>query len=606
MSSVCLWIKESVVNLFSVTDDKRNRYDQGLNRLKTERKVVKELYENTLQPQDSQNNINDAGDLSAIEFSDSFEGWFRESQTQTARSIAFLSKVRESDWFFYRLSRWALRKITGYETDYAKYLRRAEKEVGKHLNVLGKSSEIMAISLERFKNEIRQGISEKISYEALAEKARPLSLLSLQNEIMCKDLVETFQKVDGWVHRFFRWMGSQVGQKTAFGDLLGRAKALRKKTSETSLVVSGWSKAVAVGIQLLELKEAKPNDESRSVDQIVDFLKKVDDTQKRALELTEKYQVVRKEQDGPSWYDELRDAAYALTNTVSITPKGIPNDGNTCYIASAMQLLSQASMYGYSEHFGNAPLQAYSYEDADGNSVLDVKEEDLAAHTAVRNHVRPAIEQLAGGARFKDAYKLTEQLYKDGMTDVPAGSQGCALEVFDNIWNSIQAPPFFCKGQDGLDKKTRELTRMLTCPVYDPHLEQPKTLDDALTRRLRMHKREKLEVEHLPLLLPIGLSRVEFQDGKMVKQNQVIEVPDYWQVPGELLDDESKSVAYRLVGFIRHWDDNGSGDEGHYTTYLKRGPHWVHADDSSARRVPDGERKNEQSRGVLYLFERIV
>ncbi len=636
---IYLWVKESLVSLFSVTDAKCKQYDQMLRRLDTEKKST-ELYRRIANPQ-NENILDNIADLSVLEFSDSFEKWFKESKVRTARSVAVLSDVRAADWFFYRLTRWALRTITGYETTYGHYLKRAETEVQRHLSLLGRSREIMEPALERFEAEIRDGVSNKKPYKELAQITKPISLLMLQREGMCTDLVETLQNVDGVVHRVFRWMGSMMGQTTAFGGLVGRAKRLQKEARDQNKVVSGWSKAVSLEIYLAELQTELDND-SRTAREMIEFFHKVDRAQKQAVELAERHQTARKEEHEPSWYDQLGETAYKLTSTVSIVPKGIPNQGNTCYIASALQLLSQASLYGCSENFGDAPLQPYSYVNADGVQIQMVKESDIPDQAAVRDHVRPAIDQLAVGHRFNGVYELTRKLFesKAKVTDAPVGTQGCALEVFENVWDYIQASALFCERQkalregvepvlipgyqsappSGLDKKDKEMRRMLTCCLDD----QANTLNEVLRLELQgeidgllytdsgqvysgnVTIKKTLDVEALPRLLPIGFKRTGWQDGYPVKRTQEVDVPDYWEVPGEFLSDDSASVAYRLVGFIRHWDDNGSTDEGHYTAYLKRGPLWYHADDCSVTRVSERERLKEQGQGILYLFERIA
>ena len=628
--------KVSLEGLFTLSASTRLRYEQDLAGLMAIRRSVEQLWQNF------QRQVEDPGSVTPQEFATQFKTCSLKTFDRTSQSLAFLSQVRSEDWFFFRFSRWALEIMTGKKTPYGHYLERAQDVLNRHLDLIELSNKALVTALQQFEREFSEKSFSSQSLETKNPKEEQISLLNRlkaltdvtsQYATNSTQLILTWKKTDGLVHRLFHWIVSRLGVRTASGDLTLRATLLGENANKLELATSAWSRAMESQCQLLpELSR-----EDRFA-----LLQKIYYARWEALDLVEAAE---------SGIEALRGSSNA--------PGGVAQGGNTCYIASALQLLAQAAFYGYKDFFGDEPLRTFSFENYDGTRVDVVQERDLDLHEAIRNGVRTTVTQVCDGIRFQDSYLLAEELHRQNVTGVPAGYQGCALEVFENIWNSIHAPPLFLDSQRvqtsrptslkqagdpstnpaSLRTKSKEARSILSCPVFQRdssnHILRAESLDVALKMELnsKLEKfkytengmifeasgedRRTLDTNTLPHLLPIGLKRlVVDENGCQVKYTQNIDIPDFWWISADFLPPDAAPVAYRLIGFIRHWDASESESKesgnftapnfGHYSAYIKRGPRWYHTDDSSVEAVQDQERKEQQRQGVVYLFERIV
>lgn len=623
--------KVSLEGLFTLSASTRLRYEHDLAGLMAIRRSVEQLWEN-FQKQDSSL-------VTPQEFATQFKTCSLKTFDRTSQSLAFLSQVRSEDWFFFRFNRWALEIMTGKKTAYGHYLERAQEGLNRHLDLIELSNKVVVTALQQFerefskKNFVSQGLETKNPTEEQISRLKALTEMTAQYAMNSTQLIQTWKKTDGLAHRLFHWIASLLGVRTASGDLTLRAKLLGENAKKLELATSAWTRAMKSQRQL---SPELPREERFAL------LQKVYHARWEALDLV-----------------EAAESGIETLGGYSNAPGGVAQGGNTCYIASALQLLAQAAFYGYKDFFGDEPLKTFSFENYDGNRVDVVQETDLDLHKAIRNEVRTAVTQVCEGIRFQDSYPLAEQLNDYAVTGVPPGYQGCALEVFENIWNSIHAPSLFLDSQRvrtseptyvrnagdpannpaSLRTKSKEARSILSCPVFqqDPsnHILRAESLDAALKMELnsKLEKfkytengiifeangedRRTLDTNTLPHLLPVGLKRLVWdENGRQVKYTQNIDIPDFWWISVDFLPPDATPVAYRLIGFIRHWDASESESKesgyftapnfGHYSAYIKRGPRWYHADDSSVEAVEDQERKEQQRQGVVYLFERVV
>ncbi len=291
-------------------------------------------------------------------------------------------------------------------------------------------------------------------------------------------------------------------------------------------------------------------------------------------------------------------------------PGGLSNRGNTCYLASALQLFAQ----GYNGH--------------------------LSGEDPVLLYLIPVLADLTAGESFGEMGEVATVLFNAHVSDVPVGEMGCALEVFEQLVNRLEGPSIVTHAQvlplgeerviaaadpagdmPGADEIYRMIEdRMLILPVVDVegvvssnlnlclrHLlstEQEKVRfqrDGNLVEAAQGIQEGRLDVSTLPDILPIGLRRQTFVAGAAVKIEADIAVDDIWLMPKECLSKEETTVAYQLIGFIRH---SGNASGGHYTAYVLRGDTWYCADDSNVYAVALDAAHAQARQALVLLFKR--
>lgn len=293
------------------------------------------------------------------------------------------------------------------------------------------------------------------------------------------------------------------------------------------------------------------------------------------------------------------------------SPGGIRNEGNTCYLASALQLFA----HGYHGR---------------------INSED-----PVLLYLIPIVEELTAGEAFDDIAEAAAVMFDAEIMDAPLGQTGCALEVFEQLVGRLEEAAMVTRAKvtpfgdeklvgsvDLLDPPPDEGAicrviedRMLILPVADGDGNCFRTLDISLYNLLNSTQEQvrfqrngqvfeaeaglqegRLEENSLPRILPIGLRRQLFIGNSQVKLEHDIAVDDVWRIPVAYLSKENVAVAYQLMGFIRHWGNAGGG---HYTAYLLRGDVWFCADDASVTPVHPDVARAQAKQALVLLFQRV-
>lgn len=293
-------------------------------------------------------------------------------------------------------------------------------------------------------------------------------------------------------------------------------------------------------------------------------------------------------------------------------PGGIPNAGNTCYLASALQLFAQ----GYNGH---------------------VQSED-----PVLLYLIPVLADLTSGKPITDMDAVATVLFDAQISDAPLGEMGCALEVFEQLVSRLDGPAIMTHAQVIPSGEERVIAaadaaaetpeadaiyriiedRMLILPVVNVDgctssnlnvclhnllctvQEQVRFQRDGnLVETVQGIQEGRLDSSTLPDILPIGLRRQTFVAGTPVKIEADIAVDDVWLIPTECLSKKEITVAYQLIGFIRH---TGNAAGGHYTAYVLRGDTWYCADDSHVYAVSADGAHAQAKQALVLLFKRVI
>lgn len=312
---------------------------------------------------------------------------------------------------------------------------------------------------------------------------------------------------------------------------------------------------------------------------------------------------------------------------------GIPNRGNTCYLASSMQMMARF----FPEHFQKNLTMDRRL--GPNGMIRNVEtRERLAERKRFQAIASPMVQLLNEKRDVKNIDSLVRAIQRCNIVAQPFGAQECAMEAMGGMLDNLQAPRYTLKKTTAVARTDARLREMLRTEVIRPEEILPadqdacttdtnsmlrlqilnngrkaKTIEEALKKSLissfseYMHRGRKVNGVHfykfdattLPDTLPVALNR--FDDYGRKIQNAV-KVGDTLTIPANYTEQGDKEIKYRLKGYVIH---GGGASGGHYRAFFKEGDKWFHANDSSVLPTTERRRKSEQNNAYIYVYERI-
>ncbi|MGK0183077.1 MAG: hypothetical protein ACI9YB_002385 [Halioglobus sp.] len=320
---------------------------------------------------------------------------------------------------------------------------------------------------------------------------------------------------------------------------------------------------------------------------------------------------------------------------------GIPNRGNTCYLASSMQMMARFFPALFTKQLDTDTIRG-------GDGVIQAVDspQRLAERKRFQRVAAPMVQLLNGKSDIQNIDVLARAIQGCQIIPPHFGDQECALQVMEGMLMNLGAPRLKLEKSTAIATTPKMLNEIRDTgelqgaeiipgnaynidPIVMPKLSisdgrwKAKTIEEALDHDLRsivegyrdnagLHNERlingvhicKYDTETLPDTLPIALKRFAFDKNTFSnsKIQNSVKVGDILTIPAKHTKQGDKDVNYRLKGYVMH---SGGTGGGHYRAYFKEGEKWFHADDSSVQPTSEGRRKSEQDKGYIYVYERI-
>lgn len=322
-----------------------------------------------------------------------------------------------------------------------------------------------------------------------------------------------------------------------------------------------------------------------------------------------------------------------------ITPAGLQNLGNTCYMNSILQCLiatvqlrdlvtdqsfvrdmvTMNKAFSYSKYKGelllafNALFEAYkmapSYVSPDklrGTFVSKNNQFNNFLQQDANEFLTSFLDGLEGDTLVsnKISVKLpvwdsqnSKESYENKVINFVSSNSVSPLRT---MFQGIQMSKLI---QGGETSYKAQLFSSLELPI--PILLRQLTLDDCLNKYLESEERTELlgmemvtyrkqySLLTLPNILVVSLNRFELNETRTTfkKIQTDVQFNKTWNIQGNI---------YELYAYSLHHGQSMSG--GHYTAKVKYGDTWYMADDSSTRRLDAGAPANEDFKDMYILF----
>ncbi len=287
---------------------------------------------------------------------------------------------------------------------------------------------------------------------------------------------------------------------------------------------------------------------------------------------------------------------------------GVPNPGNTCYIASVMQLVLTIPQYR-NLFMNNLREEVYS------NVIYEVIRTGRALLVAM-NSLTTSVEQVTA---FRTA--LIRSGWLGGRME-DAGAQQDAgelitfiLDLLDNTERAGRHHQWRDRGS--LAGPSSEHTRDPVVNLSGIRFSgEGRSIEDLLAHNLSPVRIESEQLDNgairdhnwrlegnLPNVLTLQLNRFSFSTilGRALKLKEKVTVGATLVIPTALTPDGS-AVNYRLSSFIVHSGESPGG--GHYVTYSRRGDDWYLGDDAAVSKVTTAEVGEKVKEAYILTYEK--
>lgn len=290
--------------------------------------------------------------------------------------------------------------------------------------------------------------------------------------------------------------------------------------------------------------------------------------------------------------------------------EGIPNAGNTCYIASVLQMIAATPVYRQVFEAESPDVDTQRLIDLGTNLLRKIdaqyapqpqEQEPVGAVTA--QEIREFRDQLVicgwphGGEEELAEQQDAGELFLFMMDLLGSGNRVDLVHDFQDRGGLAQ--------QENVQSPTLNLSGLRA--VGSQH-----TMEDLLGLNLNRTETEVLggglrdhvwTLNALPQTLTIQLLRFNFSTvlGRAFKLRErvltgrEITIPAR-HAPGNL------AVTYDLTSLVSH--QGGSPATGHYVSYVRRGDHWYLANDRALDQVSDEEVDQAAQSAYLYTYAR--
>lgn len=330
---------------------------------------------------------------------------------------------------------------------------------------------------------------------------------------------------------------------------------------------------------------------------------------------------------------------------------GIVNRGNTCYAASALQMLFRIPLIriiiaNMDVYYPIIKAEAASLQSKAENifavektqqSVrsLELKRQDLINMVKIIEGVNHIFSQLQGNEKgaanfdFKKSMQCLPGHYGDNDQEdadeylsmimaaicefVPLNQQH-HLKVFVSLIGNVKSVGLEPK-QSKLNHKIESEFR-LSLPVNKSTETLKEMMDSyfATENKIEQWYDEEAKIpgildqsrklSALPEIFPIHLKRLQFCQKKkiMTKLGQPIYIPEILDL-SPFLEEASKEAKYVLKMFIQH---RGGAHSGHYIAYSREPTgNWYSLDDTSVKDDFDRRSSNIMPQSYIYFYEKI-
>lgn len=354
-----------------------------------------------------------------------------------------------------------------------------------------------------------------------------------------------------------------------------------------------------------------------------------------ADEKTSKYKKLKRSLNRCSNLATLNQAKLSPSNqylqTAAVTEYGgIPNKGNTCYLASSFQMMAR--------FFPDLFEKELTLDQRIGNDGLSQAVESskrLSQRKTFQEIAHPMVKLLRNHYNVNDIDTLARAIQVCKIVGPNSCAQECAMEAMGGMLDNLQAPRFTVEIKTAISSSNKRINKILKTGYVQQKeyietassncdsssmlrlqiinsLGIAKTIEETLDKTLRSSfsnyqyqnqrvrgvRLHKFDATSLPDTLPVVLNR--FNDNRR-KIKDKVKVGDTFTIPARHTK-QGVDVKYTLKGFVIH---NGSSNGGHYRAFFKEDDKWFHANDSIVKAADEDHRKYDQKYAYIYVFERI-
>ncbi|HJX26331.1 MAG TPA: hypothetical protein VJ885_00340, partial [Thermoanaerobaculia bacterium] len=291
--------------------------------------------------------------------------------------------------------------------------------------------------------------------------------------------------------------------------------------------------------------------------------------------------------------------------------QGIPNPGNTCYIASVLQMIAATPAY-------QQVFEAQS-QDLEIQRLIDLGRNLLRKIDAQYDPQPQEPQERVGAVTIEEIQEFRAQLVTCGW---PHGGDELALqqdarELFLFMMDLLRSGNRVNLVHDFQDRGGLAQQENVQLPTL--HLSglraqgSQHTMEDLLGLNLDRTETEVLGggglrdhrwmLAVLPQTLTIQLLRFNFSTilGRAFKLKERVRTGREITIPANLAPG-GVAATYDLTSLVSHLGGSPAG--GHYVSYVRRGDRWYLADDEALDEVSDEEVDRAAQSAYLYTYAR--